>query len=156
MTEAELAEFGQRPKKKPSNIKKPPGSPTITIRSAGPNQHILSFSHEDGSPHDESSEHGIRVVHGAMPFGGATQEQADGPLKLLKKPPKTAKDLRNGSFFTGKSSYTVTHDPEYSGMEITYCACYENAKGDAGPWSVMESAILGGRSFGVPHGDGEK
>jgi hypothetical protein len=45
--------------------------------------------------------------------------------------------------FSRKTTITITHTEAEKGKAVYYAACYENAKGESGPWSLIEEAIIG-------------
>jgi hypothetical protein len=56
--------------------------------------------------------------------------------------PAKGEDLPK-SKFSRKTSYVVTHTEADKAKTVYYAACYENGKGDTGPWSPVEEAIIG-------------
>jgi hypothetical protein len=47
------------------------------------------------------------------------------------------------SQFSRKTSLVISHSEADKGQTVYYATCYENAKGDQGPWSPVEEAIIG-------------
>jgi hypothetical protein len=45
--------------------------------------------------------------------------------------------------FTRKTSLVVTHTEADKAKTSYYATCYENGKGDTGPWSPVEEAVIG-------------
>jgi hypothetical protein len=45
--------------------------------------------------------------------------------------------------FSRKTSHVVTHSEADKAKTAYYATCYENAKGDTGPWSPVEEAVIG-------------
>jgi hypothetical protein len=56
--------------------------------------------------------------------------------------PASAEDLPKGKF-SRKTNLTVTYTEADNGKPAYYAACYENSKGEAGPWSPIEEAFVG-------------
>jgi hypothetical protein len=56
--------------------------------------------------------------------------------------PSSAEDLPKGKF-NRKTNLTVTYSEADKGKPAYYAACYENSKGEAGPWSPIEEAFIG-------------
>jgi hypothetical protein len=56
--------------------------------------------------------------------------------------PASAEDLPKGKF-SRRITLTVTYSEADKGKPVFYAACYENSKGDAGPWSPIEEAFIG-------------
>lgn len=55
--------------------------------------------------------------------------------------PVTGADLPKGKF-SRKTVLTVTYTEADKGKRVWYATCYENAKGDAGPWSALVEAFI--------------
>jgi hypothetical protein len=55
--------------------------------------------------------------------------------------PASGADLPK-SKFTRKTTHVVTHTEADKGKTAYYAACYENSKGDQGPWSPVEDAVI--------------
>jgi hypothetical protein len=55
--------------------------------------------------------------------------------------PANADDLRR-SVFRIKTTEVFDYDEAERGKQVYYAACYENSKGDAGPWSDIIQAII--------------
>ncbi|MDR2246651.1 MAG: hypothetical protein LBE17_14365, partial [Treponema sp.] len=47
------------------------------------------------------------------------------------------------SRFSRKTSHVVQHTEEDKGKTAYYATCYENSKGEMGPWSPVEEAVIG-------------
>jgi hypothetical protein len=45
--------------------------------------------------------------------------------------------------FSRKTSHIVTHTESDKAKTAYYATCYENGKGDTGPWSPVEEAVIG-------------
>ncbi|MDR2446126.1 MAG: hypothetical protein LBD58_02350 [Treponema sp.] len=45
--------------------------------------------------------------------------------------------------FSRKTAHVVTHTEADKAKTAYYAACYENGKGDTGPWSPVEEAVVG-------------
>jgi hypothetical protein len=56
-------------------------------------------------------------------------------------PPLNADDLRH-SVFSRKTTRVYEYSEENRGKTAYYASCYENSKGDTGPWSDIVSAII--------------
>jgi hypothetical protein len=56
--------------------------------------------------------------------------------------PASGADLPK-SKFSRKTALIVTHTEADKGKPAYYAACYENGKGDTGPWSPVEEAFIG-------------
>jgi hypothetical protein len=56
--------------------------------------------------------------------------------------PATGADLPK-SRFRRKASIVITHTEASKGETVYYATCYENAKGDTGPWSPIVDAVNG-------------
>ncbi|MDR2178114.1 MAG: hypothetical protein LBP20_08775 [Treponema sp.] len=56
--------------------------------------------------------------------------------------PAKGEDLPK-SKFSRKTSHVVTHTEADKAQTAYYAACYENSKGDEGPWSPIVEAVIG-------------
>jgi hypothetical protein len=86
---------------------------------------VLALHHETGNANKPADAYGVRYawqVGGEKPAGGADL-------------PKTK--------FSRKSTLIVTYTEADKGKPCYYATCYENGKGDAGPWSPVEEAFIG-------------
>jgi hypothetical protein len=61
--------------------------------------------------------------------------------EIRDAPPAAADDLRH-SVFRRKVVEVFDYAEEDRGKKVFYAACYENAKGEAGPWSDIIEAII--------------
>jgi hypothetical protein len=61
--------------------------------------------------------------------------------EIRDTPPENADALRH-SVFRRKVSEVFNYGEEDRGKKVFYAACYENAKGEAGPWSDIVEAII--------------
>jgi hypothetical protein len=64
-----------------------------------------------------------------------------GKREIRETTPTNAEDLRH-SVFRRKTSEVFNYDEQDCGKRVFYAACYENAKGEAGPWSDIIEAII--------------
>ncbi|MCL1818826.1 MAG: hypothetical protein FWG35_07830 [Spirochaetaceae bacterium] len=101
-----------------------PGVHLVELRKIRPVSGVL----------DDRSDYGVRIFYGLT--GEATEEEAF----RLTKPPKSGNDLPK-SVFTRRKKYLFDFDGE-SGNTVYFCLRYENAKGEAGPFGPMLSAII--------------
>jgi hypothetical protein len=90
---------------------------------------------------DPRANHGFRVYWGIMPQGGASVEAATGKRRELMKAPISGEDLPF-SKFTRRKKEIFDFEADDSGKTVYFCACFENMKGDAGPWGPVISAII--------------
>jgi hypothetical protein len=115
---------------------------SVEVRVVG--QHILDVLLDkidiSGSGGDRS-DYGKRVYYGIMPAGGAGVEAATSNKRELRAPPKTGEDLPH-SVFTRKQRYRFDFSEDDRGKTVYFCAHYENAKGDVGPWGPIVSTII--------------
>jgi hypothetical protein len=102
-----------------------PGIQTIELRKIRP---------VSGTPPDPRSDYGVRIYYGLT--GEASEDfpfRLSGPLKTAKKLPY--------SVFTRKQKERFDFEGE-SGNTVYFCLRYENAKGDAGPFGPVLSAVI--------------
>jgi hypothetical protein len=56
--------------------------------------------------------------------------------------PADGADMTKGRF-SRKTALVITHTGADRGQPVFYSVCYENDKGDQGPWSLVEEALIG-------------
>lgn len=128
MPDAEKLLFGIKPADKtPTPHGTPASQPdTVVENSVNHYEHrIKAINHATGNAKKPADAYGVRYgwqVGGEQPVSGA--------------------DLPK-SKFSRKTSLTVTHTEADKGKPAYYASCYENARGDAGPWSPVEEAFIG-------------
>jgi hypothetical protein len=61
--------------------------------------------------------------------------------EIRDTPPVDAEDLHN-ALFTKRSSMVYNFEESDRGKQVYFVACWENAKGERGPWSDIVSAIV--------------
>jgi hypothetical protein len=121
-------------------------SPTIQAEAdvSNPGIHLLKLhfrpilSPMSSPPH---SDYGYRVYYGVMPPGGASFEAATGAKHELVKVPVSGEELPF-SKFTRRKKELFDFDPNDSGKRAYFCVCYENSKGEPGPWGPLFSAVI--------------
>jgi len=80
---------------------------------------------ETGTPKKPSGVHG---VHYTWQIGG--EKPSDGDKLPHDK-------------FTLRTHYIITYNEADKGKTVYFATCYENAKGDAGPWSEIAEEVVG-------------
>jgi hypothetical protein len=111
----------------PTTNKKPVAVPNTTIEpTVYPFQHrIYARNFENGGKGKPAGVHGVRFVWqvgGDRPNGGA--------------------DILMGQF-SRKPEIIITHKEGDRGKIVYYSSCYENTRGEAGPWSLIEETYIG-------------
>jgi hypothetical protein len=105
----------------------PTSQPDTTVENT-PNHYehrVRALNHATGDAHKPADAYGVRYswqVGGEKPASGA--------------------DLPK-SKFSRKTAHIVQHTEADKGKTAYYSTCYENGKGDTGPWSPIEEAIIG-------------
>ncbi|MDR2651826.1 MAG: hypothetical protein LBC68_05875 [Prevotellaceae bacterium] len=74
----------------------------------------------------------------AKPLG---QHGAEIRWAILNTPPASLNDLSQSSFDT-HTPFTLQFDENQRGLTIYFCLCWENTRGEKGPWSEIVSAIV--------------
>ncbi|MDR1347250.1 MAG: hypothetical protein LBJ63_02300 [Prevotellaceae bacterium] len=74
----------------------------------------------------------------AKPLG---QHCAEIRWALLDTPPASLKDLINSSVDT-HTPFTLEFDENERGKNVYFALCWENTRGEKGPWSEIQSAII--------------
>jgi hypothetical protein len=86
---------------------------------------IKAVNHESGKVKKPEGVAGMKI---AFQIGGAK--------------PASGADLSK-SRYSGKMTFTISHSEADKGKPVYYSVCYENARGDQGPWSPVEEAFIG-------------
>ncbi|MDR1552305.1 MAG: hypothetical protein LBS69_02425 [Prevotellaceae bacterium] len=71
----------------------------------------------------------------------AGQHGAEIKWAILDAPPATLGDLNQSSFDT-HTPFTLQFDENQRGLTVYFCLCWENTRGEKGPWSEIVSAII--------------
>jgi hypothetical protein len=142
LTSADWASLGFRDKDNPSPIPAPDGVPLATLSyPGGPHTLTARLGPLPGTQDlDSRGDYGYAVYIGIMPPGGATLEQAASKKHYLMEPPKDGEGLPHR--FTRRRKETLVFDAEEAGMTVYVCCRYENAKGEAGNWGPVVSAVI--------------
>jgi hypothetical protein len=128
MNDPDKLQYGLRPADNVMTSHAAPVSQPETVVENSPNhfEHkVKALNRESGDATKPADAYGIRY---AWQVGG-------------EKPP-TGADLGK-SRFSRKTTLTVTHTEAEKGKTIWYATCYENGKGERGPWSPVEEAFIG-------------
>jgi hypothetical protein len=110
-----------------------PGRPHALTAHLGPLAGTREF--------DPASDYGYALYVGIMPARGATLEQAASEKHYLMKAPADGRGLRHYRF-TRRRGEKLSLGAEDAGMTAYVCCRYENAKGDAGQWGPVASAVI--------------
>jgi hypothetical protein len=127
MTMADRQEFGLNvPDTVPTVQKRPDGRPnTVVEKTKNFCEHkIVAINPDNGKASKPAGAYGVRFVWRA---GGER--------------PASASEIAAGRF-SRNCSVTVAYDETELGKTAYYASCYENAKGEAGPWSAIVTAII--------------
>ena len=120
--------FGLKiPDSEPTPVAAPLGSAEADIMYLGGQQLELHFKHTDGTPVDHRAEHGIKIYFDVFDANDSR--------------PLSGKELKRAQF-TRHKKFVIRFEPEDIGKRVYFCLRYENAKGEAGPWGSMISAII--------------
>jgi hypothetical protein len=76
--------------------------------------------------------------HRAKPKGAAGAMIA---YEVRDTPPTNQSQLLH-SLFTGRTPYHFEFQEEERGKTVYFCLCWQNGKGQRGPWSEIQSAII--------------
>lgn len=127
MDEASRFQLGIRPRDTtPSTHQRPTSQPTVIVENTVNyfEHHLKASNNETRSTARPSDAYGVRFawqVGGERPASGA--------------------DLPK-SRFNRRTAITVGYSEADSGKSVYYAACYENARGEAGPWSPIVEAHI--------------
>jgi hypothetical protein len=142
LTEENLVSLGLKPQNPPTPIPAPKTQAEADISRPGVHLlelHLRPVSSSVSDPH--RSDYGYRVYYGIMPQGGASVEVAASMKRELMQVPVSGTELPF-SKFTRRKKELFDFAQEDSGKTAYFCVCYENAKGDSGPWGPIFSAVI--------------
>jgi hypothetical protein len=128
MNDPQKLVFGIHPADKTPTHHLPPTSQPDTAVENTPNhfEHkVRALNHATGDTAKPEDAYGVRY---AWQVGG--------------EKPASGADLGKTKF-TRKTTHIVTHTEADKGKTAYYSTCYENSKGDTGPWSPIEEAVIG-------------
>jgi hypothetical protein len=108
----------------PTPRPRPTSRPQLEVRPTNNRQHTVTALNQEGKKTKPADAHGVS-------FASA----------ILNHPPVNA-DAIGHSFFRMKTSEVFDYNEEDRGKKVYYAACYENAKGETGPWSDIVEAIV--------------
>ncbi|MDR1868109.1 MAG: hypothetical protein LBQ77_07585 [Treponema sp.] len=109
----------------PTPKPRPTSRPILEIVPTNNRQHTATaLNQTTGRKTKPSDAHGVRFVS-----------------EIRDEPPANAEDLRY-SVFRRKVIEVFDYPEENRGKKVFYAACYENAKGETGPWSDIIEAII--------------
>jgi hypothetical protein len=106
----------------------PAGKTDFSIEPMGGSRLVIHYH-----AHDEE-----REAKNAKPFGVHGVEIA---WAVLDTPPASYADLAHSTFDT-RSPYTFQFDLSDAGKRFYCCLRWENTRGEKGPWSEIQSAII--------------
>jgi hypothetical protein len=109
----------------PTPKPRPTGRPTLEVLPTNNRQHTATaINQAAGKKNKPEDVHGVRFV-----------------WEILDAPPANAEELRH-SVFRRKVVEVFDYSEEDRGKKAFYAACYENAKGETGPWSDIIEAVI--------------
>jgi hypothetical protein len=80
----------------------------------------------------------LNSLRRAKPYG---QHGAEIRWQILSSPPTSVNDLIHSAFDT-HSPFMLTFDDTDRGKTVYFCLCWENTRGEKGPWSEIVSAVI--------------
>jgi hypothetical protein len=111
--------------KKPKPHSVPHSRPGVEVKATNNRQHTISaVNQQTGKRTKPADVYGIRYY-----------------WEIRNTPPANADDLSK-SVFSRKTKYVVNYNEEDRGKTAYYSACYENSKGEIGPYSDIVRVII--------------
>jgi hypothetical protein len=108
-----------------TSIPAPTSRPQLDIVPSNKRQHtVIADDQKTGKRIKPDDAHGVKYC-----------------WEILPTAPERPDDLRH-SLFSQRITHVFDFDAPDQGKTVYYAAHYENAKGDAGPWSDVVSAII--------------
>jgi hypothetical protein len=111
--------------KKPTPVPPPSSVPEAEIKTPHPMVVEIHFRDEDRAKRGKpAGVQGAKIVYG-----------------LLDTPPATVEGLTK-SAFDPRSPFKLSFQENERGHALYFALCWENAKGEGGPWSLIQKAIV--------------
>lgn len=111
--------------KNPSPKGRPVSRPALEVVPTNNRQHSVTAANiTNGKKNRPDDAHGVRFV-----------------WEIRDDAPENAEDLRHSEFRV-KTHEVFDYNEGDRGKKVFYAACYENAKGEAGPWSDIVWAVI--------------
>jgi hypothetical protein len=111
--------------RKPTPKPRPVSRPTLEVLPTNNRQHTAAaINQATGTKTKPADAYGVRYV-----------------WEIRETAPANAGELRH-SVFRRKTTEVFDYNEEDRGKRVYYADCYENAKGEAGPWSDIVEAII--------------
>jgi hypothetical protein len=129
MNDAQKLVYGIHPRDAAQTHHGPPASQpdTVVENTANHFEHKLrAINHETGGASKPEDAYGVRYV---WQVGG--------------EKPASGADMRGLTKFSRKTTFVVSHSEADKTKTCYYVTCYENSRGEQGPWSPVEEAVIG-------------
>jgi hypothetical protein len=143
LVDADYVALTLKPRSKTRSPVLPPTA-QVSVDISRPGIHLLDLHFRpasEASLNQHRGDYGYRYYWGVMPPGGASVEAATGIKRELMNVP-TAGALLPFSKFTRRKKERIDFAEDDSGKRAFFCVRYENAKGEAGPWGPVISAVI--------------
>ena len=111
----------------PTPVGDPVGLVTATVKYPNEGALELHIKHVTGSPFDKRANYGVKIRSGIFP---------------IDQPPANHANQLTESRFTRRKKELFTFDKNDRKKIACFCLRYENAKGKAGQWSSVISAVV--------------
>jgi len=151
LTSADYIMLGlKEPDRSPTDVRVPRAVPTVESFNAGGLRLKFVVRPESGSQYDKKSCYGIKLkgcivprgkVSGKYSVAQASLPSRSGIIYKTDGDPEGIGDL-HWTMFTRKKRFDLIFDTEDRAGLFYYGACYENAKGECGPWSSLSEAVI--------------
>jgi hypothetical protein len=128
MSDADKLQLGVRLRDgTPTHHQPPTSQPDTVVENSGNHfeHRVRAVHHSTGNANKPADVYGVRY---AWQVGG--------------EKPATGADLPKTQF-SRRTVMVITHTEADKAKTVYYATCYENGKGDMGPWSPIEEAVIG-------------
>jgi len=144
LTSADYIALGlKEPDNTPTNIEVPKAIPLIEVSNAGGLHLKFVVKPESESAEDKRADYGVQLRACIVPRGEVSGKYSvqSGVVYKTDGDPKSYHDL-NWNMFTRKKRFNIVFDAEDRAGLLYYSARYENSKGQGGPWSKIDFAVI--------------
>jgi hypothetical protein len=121
---------------------KPEPRHTVTAHISNPDLHIIQLDIIPGNFGDEDiSDFSYSIRVGILSPDGAIPEKSPNAAYYMTKVPSIPEDLPR-QFTRRRRREFFRLSAAEAGKIAYFCICYQNAKGETGPWSPMITAVI--------------
>ena len=129
------------PDHEPTAVNVPTATPDVETASGGRLQVKFIVKPKGGSEVDHRADYGIKLKGCIVPRGEVLGQISPCGVPYATEEPKHILDFK-WDMFTRKSRFTLAFDNDDLAGLFYFSACYENSKGENGPWGPITMAVI--------------